>query len=290
MEGQQPLPALRPEEEAEALARKRRDAGGRALRQGGLSQGKDGHGAFRDLPGLLPLQRQEGGGAQAHVAVVRHCQRHGDAPVGDAVVVPFLDAQGAGLHGGAAVVPEEGPGPAGLRQVALPVQQRQGGCDLMLHGDLLLPVVPGAKFPFSFQVTKTAPSQKAPPAGEAHWDESRSGFVVPPKFKAAGLLFCLLLRGGSRGRFRPRSAAVLGRPPAGRSQRARPSLWAGWGCLLLRHRRGEGTGLREKPTLLFPAPKERRSLWEDGSCVPGGTKPKCAAAHFGCKQKLALDL
>ena len=80
VEGQQPLPALRPEEEAEAPARKRRDAGGGALRQGGLSQGQDGHGAFRDLPGLLPLQRQEGCGSQAHIAVVRHCQRHGGAP------------------------------------------------------------------------------------------------------------------------------------------------------------------------------------------------------------------
>ena len=82
---------------------------------------------------MLAFQGEEGGGAQAHVAVVRHGEGQGHPAVGDAVVVPFLDAQGAGLDGGAAVVPEEGPGPAGLRQAGAAVQQRQGAGDLMPH-------------------------------------------------------------------------------------------------------------------------------------------------------------
>ena len=133
VEGQEPLVLLRPEEEAEAPPGEARDAPGGGLRQAGLPQGQDGHGAFRDLPGVVPREGEEGGGAEAHVAVVRHGESQGDPAVGDAVVVPLLDAKGAGLHGGPAVVPEEGPGPAGLRQAAVALQQRQGGGDLMLH-------------------------------------------------------------------------------------------------------------------------------------------------------------
>ena len=58
------------------------------------------------------------------------------------------------------------------------------------------------------------------------WDESDSRFVVPPKFRAYAP-FGLLLRGGRRGRFRPRSAAVLPPGRTGRFQRVRPSLWIG---------------------------------------------------------------
>ena len=37
----------------------------------------------------------------------------------------------------------------------------------------------------------------------------RNRFVVPPKFETQSVSFGLLLRGEGRGRFRPRSAAVL---------------------------------------------------------------------------------
>lgn len=50
--------------------------------------------------------------------------------------------------------------------------------------------------------------KKALPS-QGFWDESADRFVVPPKFKRTILSFFLLVRGGCRGRFRPRSAAVL---------------------------------------------------------------------------------
>ncbi len=65
-----------------------------------------------------------------------------------------------------------------------------------------------------------------------------SRFVVPPKFKACAS-FGLLVRGGSRGRFRPRSAAVLPPGRTGRFQRCAP-LWGSAAGLLLRLLRGVG--------------------------------------------------
>ena len=62
-----------------------------------------------------------------------------------------------------------------------------------------------------------------------HWDESDTcRFVVPPKFGADCPLWPPMARGGCRGRFRPRSAAVLPLGQAGRFQ-PRASLSVGWG-------------------------------------------------------------
>ena len=74
----------------------------------------------------------------------------------------------------------------------------------------------------------------------------RNRFVVPPKFGAQGPLWPPLVRGGRRGHFRPRSAAVLrpGRP--GRSQRCVPLCGPMIG-VLLRHRRGMNDCRRFQP-------------------------------------------
>ena len=65
-------------------------------------------------------------------------------------------------------------------------------------------------------------------------------FVVPPKFKAERLrlLWPPMARGGCRGRFRPRSAAVLPLAPAGRFQPVASLSVAGVVRVLLRHRSG----------------------------------------------------
>ena len=68
----------------------------------------------------------------------------------------------------------------------------------------------------------------------------RLRFVVPPKFGTrlkTGIPFGLLLRGGCRGRFRPRSAAVLRSGRSERFQRCVP-LCGSVTELLLRHLRG----------------------------------------------------
>ena len=91
-----------------------------------------------------------------------------------------------------------------------------------------------------------AGAEKTMLPSQGFWDESEKRFVVPPKFGAQCPLWPPFARGGRRGRFRPRSAAVLrpGRP--GRSQRCVPLCGPMIG-VLLRHRRGMNDCRRFQP-------------------------------------------
>ena len=103
---------------------------GRRLRQVRFAQRQGAHAARGLLPALIEVQK--GDGVEAHVAVVRDGEREADMAVGDEIVVPFLDAHGAGLDIRAAVDGQERAGPAGLEQIAVLAEQRRRGGDFML--------------------------------------------------------------------------------------------------------------------------------------------------------------
>ena len=131
VEVQHPLRPLVAEGQMIPLAGDGHVARRRGLRQAGLAHGEGAHGAFGLLPALLKVQ--QGDGVQPHVAVVIDGQRHGEAAVVDEIVVPFLDAHGAGLDVLAAVDGQELFAVAGLAQIAVFVQQRTCVRDLVLH-------------------------------------------------------------------------------------------------------------------------------------------------------------
>ena len=103
---------------------------GRRLRQVRFAQRQGTHAARGLLPALIEVQK--GDGVEAHVAVVRDGEREADMAVGNEIVVPFLDAHGAGLDIRAAVDGQERAGPAGLEQIAVLAEQRRRGGDFML--------------------------------------------------------------------------------------------------------------------------------------------------------------
>lgn len=110
------------------------DTGGGGGGQAGFAHGEDAHGAFGDLPGR-PFKAEEGHGVQHHVAVVGDGERHAEPVVAHVVVVPLLEPGKA--------VPDRAPVidrkqlfcVPRFRQISLTVQQGNGVCDLMLHGD-----------------------------------------------------------------------------------------------------------------------------------------------------------
>ena len=123
-------------------------------------------------------------------------------------------------------------------------------------------------------------------------------FVVPPKFKTGvPVSFGLLLRGGSRGRFRPRSAAVLRLIRTGGFQPC-PPLCGSVVRVLLRHLRGDfstilcdfRTNVKGKAAIKDgnpnhpgpgPAPAFRRwrCCWQRGCCC-GRTDGRYSSPHW----------
>ena len=135
-EGQFPAAGDMAEHQRMALAAAGGVSGGGGLRQARPAHGKGPHGAAGHLPPLIKLQK--GDGVQPHVAVVGNGQRHGKVVVGHEVVVPLLDAGGRSLDVRPAIDGQQALGVARLPEIALFVQKRCAGGDLMLHGGVLL--------------------------------------------------------------------------------------------------------------------------------------------------------
>ena len=135
-EGQLPAAGDMAEHQRMALAAAGGISGGGGLRQARPAHGKGPHGAAGHLPPLIKLQK--GDGVQPHVAVVGNGQRHGKMVVGHKVVVPLLDAGGRSLDVRPAIDGQQALGVARLPEIALFVQKRCAGGDLMLHGGVLL--------------------------------------------------------------------------------------------------------------------------------------------------------
>ena len=96
-----------------------------------LAERHEAHGTVGDLPSVFKVQ--QGDRVKPHVAVVVHGEGEGEAAVVDEVVIPFLDAELAGLYIGAAVDGEELLCVAGLGEVSAAVEQRDAFGDLVLH-------------------------------------------------------------------------------------------------------------------------------------------------------------
>ena len=96
-----------------------------------LAERHEAHGTVGDLPAIFKVQ--QGDRVKPHVSVVVHGKGESKAAVVDKIVIPFLDAQLAGLYIGAAVDGEELLCVAGLGEVSAAVEQRDAFGDLVLH-------------------------------------------------------------------------------------------------------------------------------------------------------------
>lgn len=92
------------------------------------------YGAFCDLPGR-PLKAEEGHGVQAHVAVIGDGERHAEPIIANVVVIPLLEPGKAAPDRAPVIDRKQFLGVPRFRQIPTAVQQGNGFCDLVLHGD-----------------------------------------------------------------------------------------------------------------------------------------------------------